>query len=121
MFAELATLSYIHKGVEKSAVSVSAGQALCCGTVNGAKALGLGGQVGAIKVGMKADLILLDLHQPQFYPRVNLVAGLVYSANGSEVDTVIVDGKILMENRQLLTLDEERIYSEITRIGKKLL
>jgi 5-methylthioadenosine/S-adenosylhomocysteine deaminase len=121
MFAELATLSYIHKGVEKSAVSVSAAQALRCGTVNGAKALGLEGQIGEIKVGMKADLILLDLQQPQFYPRVNLVAGLVYSANGSEVDTVIVDGNILMENRQLLTLDEERIYSEITRIGQKLL
>ena len=83
-------------------------------TYNGAKALGI--DAGAIEVGKKADLILVDTNHPNMTPMSNsLSSNLVYSANGSNVDTTICNGKILMENRKLLTVDEGHILSEAKR------
>ena len=83
-------------------------------TYNGAKALGI--DAGAIEVGKKADIILVDANQPNMTPMSNaLSSNLVYSANGSNVDTTICNGKILMENRKLLTVDEGFILSEAKR------
>jgi len=118
MFAELAVLSYIHKGVDIDAQSVSAKTALEMGTVNGAKALGL--NAGAIVTGKKADLAIMDLRHPHLQPENNLAAGLIYSANGSEIETVIIDGEIVMENRRFMSIDEDRVYAEIRRIGDRL-
>lgn len=81
---------------------------------NGAKALNI--DAGTIEVGKKADLILLDTNHPNMTPQSNtLSSNLVYSANGSNVDTTICNGKILMEGRKLLTVDEEHILSEAKR------
>ena len=80
----------------------------------------MGNIIGKIKEGMKADLAILNLNSPSLAPRNNLVAGLCYSANGSEVETVIINGKITMENRKMLTMDEERIYMEVGRICRRL-
>ena len=73
-------------------------------------------EIGSIEAGKKADLAILDLNTPSLTPRNNLIAGLSYSANGSEVDTVIIDGRITMENRQLLTIDEQLVYRKIQEI-----
>ena len=85
-------------------------------TINGAKALGLEKETGSIEVGKKADLAILNLNTPALTPRNNLIAGLSYSANGSEVDTVIINGQITMENRKILTMDEELVYRKINEI-----
>lgn len=85
-------------------------------TLNGAKALGLEKEIGSIEVGKKADLAILDLNTPSLTPRNNLLAGLSYSANGSEVDTVIINGQITMENRRILTVDEKLVYGKIQDI-----
>lgn len=63
-----------------------------------------------------ADLAILDLNTPSLTPRNNLLAGLSYSANGSEVDTVIVNGRITMEGRKILTMDEKLVYEKIQGI-----
>ena len=89
-------------------------------TVNGAKAIGREGELGVIREGAIADLILINLNEPQFLPANNIISGLVYSSQGSEVDTVIVDGRILMENRRLTTIDEARVYDEIRKIAARL-
>ena len=89
-------------------------------TVNGARAIGREGELGEIREGALADLILLDLNVPQFHPAVNIASGLVYSAAGTEVDTVIVDGKLLMMDRKLLTIDEEKVYEACERIARRL-
>lgn len=68
-------------------------------TVNGAKALGLNS--GRIEEGRLADIILIDLKRPELTPSHNLISNLVYSANGSCVDTVICDGRILMQGRRV--------------------
>ena len=121
MFSEMSTLSYIHKGVDREAQSAPADTVLHCGTVQGAKALGLGDQIGTVEVGKQADLILLDLHRPQFMPRNAPVTGLIYAANGSEVDTVLVNGRVLMEKGELKTIDEEKVYFEMERLRQKYL
>ncbi|MCH7977676.1 MAG: amidohydrolase, partial [Acidobacteria bacterium] len=64
----------------------------------------------------KADVTLFNARTPQWQPLYNPVSNLVYSATGGSVDTVICDGKILMEGRQLQTIDEEKIYDEIARL-----
>ncbi|MBO5228178.1 MAG: amidohydrolase [Lachnospiraceae bacterium] len=116
MFTEMRLLSMIHKGVECDAQAMSAKTVLKCATENGYKAIGMGDIAGKIEAGKVADLVLLDIDAPQFYPRNNLASALVYSANGSEVDTVIIDGEIVMKNKEVLTIDTERVYHEINRI-----
>lgn len=116
MFHELSLLTLIHKGVNKTPQCISAGEGLRIATLNGARALGLEKEIGSIEAGKKADLAILNLNTPSLTPRNNLIAGLSYSANGSEVETVIIDGKLTMENRKLLTMDEELVYKKVNEI-----
>ncbi|MBP3477472.1 MAG: amidohydrolase [Lachnospiraceae bacterium] len=116
MFHELSLLTLIHKGTGKTPQCVSAREGFRIATINGAKALGLEQEIGSIEVGKKADLAILDLNVPSLTPRNNLIAGLSYSANGSEVDTVIINGQITMEHRKILTMDEQLVYNKIQDI-----
>ena len=116
MFHELSLLTLIHKGTGRTPQCVSAKEGFRIATINGAKALGLEKEIGSIEVGKKADLAILDLNTPSLTPRNNLLAGLSYSANGSEVDTVIINGQITMEGRKILTMDERMIYGKIQDI-----
>ena len=116
MFHELNLLALIHKGVNKTPQCISAGDAFRIATINGARALGLEKETGSLEEGKKADIAILGLNTPSLTPRNNLIAGLSYSANGSEVETVIIDGKITMENRKILTMDEELVYQKVNEI-----
>ncbi len=120
MFHELSLLTLIHKGVGETAQCISAKDGFKIATINGAKALRMEDSIGSIEAGKKADLVILNTNTPSLMPNNNLIAGLAYSANGSEVETVIIDGKITMENRQVLTMDEEKIYYEINRIISRM-
>ena len=90
-------------------------------TSNAAKALGLDDKIGKIKTGYKADIAILDIDKPQFYPRNNLLSALAYSTCGDEVCTVIVDGKILMKDNEFLTMDAEKVKYQISKIAERLL
>ena len=116
MFHELSLLTLIHKGTGRTPQCVSAKEGFRIATINGAKALGLEKEIGSIEVGKKADLAILDLNTPSLTPRNNLLAGLSYSANGSEVDTVIINGQITMEGRKILTMDERKIFGKVQDI-----
>ncbi|MCD8010313.1 MAG: amidohydrolase [Lachnospiraceae bacterium] len=120
LFREMGLVTLIHKGAEKDAVSASATEALKMATKWGAEALGLGAVCGEIAVGKKADLAILDAQCPQLLPANNPVSALTYSANGSEVETVIVDGKVILENRHFPGVDEERVYYEAARRAEAL-
>jgi 5-methylthioadenosine/S-adenosylhomocysteine deaminase len=119
MFHEMSLLSLIHKGTHDTPVCIGAGETLDMATVNGAKALGLD-NTGAIKEGYKADLAILDINTPSMMPHNSLLSSLTYSANGSEVDTTIVDGEILMEGRELKTIDLERVFHEVNSMMERL-
>ncbi|MBQ7680402.1 MAG: amidohydrolase [Butyrivibrio sp.] len=120
LFHEMSLAALIHKGTHTSPQCVGAEEVFRMATSAGARALGLDDQIGTIEVGKKADLAILDLKQPSLQPVNNLVAALSYSANGSEVDTVIIDGVVTMEHRRILTMDEERIYAENARIMERI-
>lgn len=120
MFHELSLLTLIHKGVGCTAQCISAKDGFKIATVNGARALRMEDTIGSIEIGKKADLAILNLKNPSLQPNNNLIAGLSYSANGSEVETVMIDGVVTMRNRQVLTMDEERVYYEINRIISRM-
>ena len=121
LFQEMGYAGLVYKGKEKKARCVDAQEVLRFATEGGAKALQMEGQLGVIREGALADLILLDLQVPQFVPRNDLVSALVYSANGSEVRTVIINGEAVMENGKILTIDEQRVYAECEKITRRLM
>ncbi|WP_291579933.1 amidohydrolase family protein [Clostridium sp. UBA6640] len=109
MFEEIHTAALINKGINEDPLSIPAIKALEMATKNGAKALFLEDEIGSLEVGKKADMILIDLNKPHLYPRHDIISLLVYSAQGSDVETVIIDGKIVMENYKMKTIDESEV------------
>lgn len=120
MFEEMRLAALIHKGNLQDPRAVSAAQVLEMATINGANALWLN-DIGALAPGMKADIIAIDIDQPHFYPQTNLISQLVYSASAKDVTDVWVDGRPLMRNKELLTLDEEKIKREFASCYEKLM
>jgi 5-methylthioadenosine/S-adenosylhomocysteine deaminase len=90
-------------------------------TLGGAAALGWEREIGSIEVGKKADLALINMKAPHLTPYRHPISHLVYSANGGDVDTVICNGKLLMEERELLTMDEKQILEEAEETSQDLL
>jgi 5-methylthioadenosine/S-adenosylhomocysteine deaminase len=88
-------------------------------TANGARAMGFPDS-GVLAPGRSADLVLFDLDRPHLYPRHNLVANLVHAARASDVTHVIVDGRLLYRNGELLTLDEDKIKAEADRHARRM-
>ncbi|MCF0120867.1 MAG: amidohydrolase [Oscillospiraceae bacterium] len=119
MFRDLGVLTLIHKGINHHAQLVTAREGLKIATVNGARAMGYS-DLGEISVGYRADLLIVDLDRPNLQPVNDAVAAIAYSMNGSEVETVIVDGNILMEKGEFLTLDKEKIYYEVGKVCDRL-
>ncbi len=119
LFEEMHLASLLTKGVALDPCAVPADTALRLATVNGAKALGFEG-VGILKTGNPADLILIDLDKPHLYPMHDLKSAIVYSAQGSDVDTMICDGRILMEKYEVKTLEFEQIKHHIDRSVDRL-
>jgi 5-methylthioadenosine/S-adenosylhomocysteine deaminase len=120
LFRDLSALTLIHKGESKDPTAVSAKEGFLMATLRGAKALGLASATGSIEVGKAADLVVLNLDTPNFYPRNNLISALSYSATGKEVETVIIGGEIVMDKNGFKTIDAERVYYEIAQISEKL-
>ena len=115
MFHEMSLAALVYKGACKSPLPVSASCTLQMATVNGAKALGLAGQTGEIALGLKADLAVLRLDVPQMVPWYEPASALVYAANGSEVETVIIQGETVLENGHFTKVDEEKVLAEVRR------
>jgi 5-methylthioadenosine/S-adenosylhomocysteine deaminase len=112
----------IHKVNLGSSTALTAEKALEMSTIDSAKALGLATEVGSLEPGKRADIILLDMDYPGMVPSFNPVKNLVYGlGGGGAVDTVIVDGETVMENRAVLTMDEGAVYKRAEEAGRDLL
>jgi cytosine/adenosine deaminase-related metal-dependent hydrolase len=111
MIREMKTASLLQKVRTMDPLTLNASTALEMATIKGARALGLGSEIGSIEVGKKADLIIVNLRKPHLTPTFNPVSSVVYAAEGSDVETTIIDGKIIMENRVVKTLDEDKVVS----------
>ena len=120
MFEEIRTCAIVHKLNETDPTVLPAYQAIEMATKLGAEAVGLK-DTGTIQAGKKADLILLDLDKPHLTPLYEPVSHAVYAAHASDVDTVMVNGQLLMIGRRMTTLDEERIIYEAQRVGENLI
>ena len=113
MFREMSLLSLIHKGIIQDPTAMSAQKVLAAVTVNAAKALNMEGKLGIIKEGALADLIFLDLKAPSMFPNNDIISSLCYSAGGSEVTDVMVNGSFTMRKKELLTIDMEEVYRKL--------
>lgn len=114
MLEEMRTATYLQKVITKDPTALPVDQVLRMATINGAKALGFN-SIGEIKKGMAADLIVINTDKPWYYPKYNVKSAIVYSGNSSDVEFVIIDGNIVMEKGQVLTMDEERILYEVQK------
>lgn len=119
MFEEIRSATYLQKVYTNDPTALGVDEVLKMATVNGARALGIK-NLGTIEVGMIADVIIVNTDKPYYYPKHNMKSAIVYSGNCSDVETVIINGEIVMENYKILTLDEDQIYQEVQRLSKKL-
>jgi len=120
MFGEIQTAARLHKIARKDPTAVNAKEAIWMATKGGAKVLGLDKAIGSLEANKKADIVLLDMDKPHLVPLYDAHSQLVYSVKGSDVDTVIIDGKTVVENGNLLVCDEEKILSEARTFSRKL-
>ena len=121
LFREMGIFSMIHKASNSNSTDLTANDVLKTVTVNPAKALNMDKRSGIISEGAYADLIFINLHSTSLFPGNNIVSSLCYSANGSEVKSVMINGNFVMKDGVLTTLDTERIYYEVKRITHKYL
>ncbi len=120
MWEEMRLAATLHKAANSDPTLVSAQQALQMATLEGAKCLGLEAQIGSLERGKKADICVVDFDQPHLTPCHNIVSNLVYAAGASDVHSVLVDGKWMMKNRVLQTLDLPHISAKIREIARDL-
>lgn len=111
MFRHMFQAMRYHRRHNRDPRVLPPGKSLEMCTIDAARALGLENELGSLEVGKKADVTLVDLHKPHLYPVNMPVDRVVYYANGNDVDTVIVDGKILLENGAFTTVDVDKILS----------
>jgi 5-methylthioadenosine/S-adenosylhomocysteine deaminase len=109
LWEEIDSAAKLHKLVANDPTVVSASQAFEMATLGGARALHMEREIGSLEAGKRADLIIIDLDAPHLTPLYNLYNHLVYSTKSSDVTDTIVNGRVLMRNRKLLTLDEAEI------------
>lgn len=112
-----ALLQKVHTG---DPTVIPAFQALEMATSLGAKSVGLGSEIGTLAAGKRGDLIIINTKAPHLTPKHDIVSLLAYASNSTDVDTVMVDGKLVMENRRVLTLDEEQILWQAQKCADRL-
>jgi 5-methylthioadenosine/S-adenosylhomocysteine deaminase len=112
MFESIKLAALIHKGSALRPEIIHAHDVLKMATVNGSKAMGMGNRIGSIDIGKIADIILLDRKATSVAPMHDPIASIVYSAKSSNVKTVIVDGRIIMQDRNILTMNKEKVVEK---------
>jgi 5-methylthioadenosine/S-adenosylhomocysteine deaminase len=121
MFEVMKTTALLHKGLRREPTLLPAEQVLRMATIEGAKALLWEKEIGSIEIGKDADLVILDFKRPHLQPLFNEMSHLVYSAKGSDIDTVLIKGRIIMENQRVTTVKTEKIMNLAEKTKQKLL
>lgn len=121
MFEEMKTAAYLQKVNTMEPTSIKAYDILKMATIEGAKVLGLDDQIGTIEVGKKADMIFIKTDKLHMCPENDICTNIVYSANGADVDSVMIDGELIMQNRKMLNLNEKEVMRNVKKIAKRLL
>jgi 5-methylthioadenosine/S-adenosylhomocysteine deaminase len=112
LFGEMDTVAKLHKVQRLDPTVVDAATVLRLATIEGARVLGLADRIGSLEPGKRADLIVVDTRQPHLTPLYNPVSHLVYAARGADVRHTVIDGRLVMRDRRLLTIDLETLLDE---------
>jgi 5-methylthioadenosine/S-adenosylhomocysteine deaminase len=120
MIKEMSTAAKLHKVTMLDPTVMDAHTVVRMATIEGAKALGMEKITGSLEIGKKADIIIIGLNEPHLTPLYNEYSHLVYAMSGADVDTVLINGKIVMENRKLLTINEEEVMQKVREIAVKV-
>jgi 5-methylthioadenosine/S-adenosylhomocysteine deaminase len=120
MFEAMRQAAFLHKLASKDPQAVPASVALEMATIGGARALGLDKKIGSLEVGKRADLIVVAMNGARQTPMYNPVSHLVYVAHGDDVRTTVVNGKVLMRDRQMRTLDERVVLADARALAAKV-
>jgi 5-methylthioadenosine/S-adenosylhomocysteine deaminase len=121
MLEEMRSCALLHKVNSMDPTVLPAYQALEMGTALGARALGWDDQIGILKPGYKADMIMVNLTAAHMIPRYDILANIIYSGQAADVDTVIVDGQIIMEHRRITKFDEQEVLNKCKAIARDLI
>ncbi len=117
MIKDMSLAAKLHKVAWLDPTVMDAKTVVRLATIEGAKVLGMEKLIGSLEVGKKADIIIIGLNKPHLTPLYNEYSHLVYAASGADVDTVIINGKLVMENRKLLTIDENEVMQKVREIA----
>jgi 5-methylthioadenosine/S-adenosylhomocysteine deaminase len=121
MFETMKTGAILHKGINRNPTLMPAEGVLEMATIEGTKSLSWESGIGSIEAGKKADLAIINLKRPHLCPVYNELSHLVYAVKSSDVETVIINGKIIMENRELTTLNAEEVMGAVKKAKDNLL
>ncbi len=114
-------IAVLYKDARRNTTAITAETALELATIGGANTLGLGDGIGSIEPGKKADLALYDTRRAEWATLFNPVNSLVYNADGRSVHTVIVDGRVVVEDHKALFVDEQALIAEVQAVGESML
>jgi 5-methylthioadenosine/S-adenosylhomocysteine deaminase len=120
MFEAMRTASFLQKVATKDPTALSAQTAVRMATIGGARVLGMNKQIGSLEPGKRADIIVVGMTSPRQTPMYDPISHLVYVTRGDDVQTTIVNGKVLMRNRKVLTLDERTVLAEANTWARKV-
>jgi 5-methylthioadenosine/S-adenosylhomocysteine deaminase len=120
LLTEMDTAAKLAKVRHLDPTALPAREALALATRLGARVLGLENEVGRLAPGLKADIVVIDLDQPHLTPFYDPYSHLVYAATGADIQTVVVDGRILVQDRQLLAFDLAKTLARARELGKKV-
>ena len=109
------------KDASGDVTSIPAETAVELGTIGSARAVGMGNSIGSIEVGKKADIVLYETMRPEWRTLFNPINNLVYSADGRSVHTVLVDGRVVIDDHQPTFVDEEELIAQVQDIGDSML
>lgn len=121
MFEEMDTCAKLHKLMAREPTAMPAKQVVWLATQGGARALGLGDRVGSLEVGKLADVVLVDVRAPELTPLYDVYSQLVYAIKGAHVRTVYVGGRLVVEDRDMKTLDVDEVVRKARAIQAKIL
>jgi len=117
MFEEMKTCSLIHKLRTQNPTAMDAKTVIRMATIEGAKVLGLDDKIGSLEKGKLADLVIINTNQPHLVPMYNVFSQIVYSLKGNDAETVLVNGKIVMQGCHIAHIDEQAVKEEIQELA----
>jgi 5-methylthioadenosine/S-adenosylhomocysteine deaminase len=124
-YMDMLRATYLAAGLFKDARSdprmIPAETAFEMATLNGARALLMEHEIGSLEAGKKADLVIFDTNRPEWRPLLNVANNLVYSADGKSVETVLIDGKVVVDKGRMTTVDEDALYIEVQKAAQALI